>query len=84
MDDTVIVSICSDKKEKDFELPSKITLRDLYPRLLAVLKKNSQINFDKTKTIVLRSEDGYLCDLDATLQQYGVATGAKLELIREE
>ena len=82
--ETVVVTIACEKKERDYELPCLVRLKELYPRILAVMREDNPGAFDGTRAIVFRRTDGFLCDPEATLADYGVQTGAKLELIREE
>lgn len=82
MSDQVIVTLCFDQTEKDFALPAKIPLKELYPRLLAVLG-NVDETYRQAAGICLRRADGFLIDPDATLLDYGVKNGARLTVSME-
>lgn len=83
MSDQVIVTLCYDQKETDYALPAKTQLRELYPRLLAVLIDGKSDTFQRASGVCLQREDGYLTDLNATLLDYGVKNGARLTVSME-
>ena len=82
--ETVIVTLCAENFEKDFELPCAITLGELYPRLLAALQATSSMKFGDYRGVILEKDGAGLLERNATLLDYGICTGGILTIAREE
>lgn len=83
MEQTVIVTLRSERICKDFVLPSNVPLRELCPRVLAVLQKYDSSLTDDYNLVLEREKSGML-NPDATLAQYGVVDGMYLDIARKE
>lgn len=81
MKNTIIVTLESSGYEKDFELPSKVKLRELYPRLTNALQSTSPKFFGDYEAVLLELDDSVLLNEDATLSDYGVCTGKTLKIV---
>lgn len=68
----------------DFELPAKVKLGELYPRLLTALKNASNRFFAEWENLLLETEEGLLVDMSATLYDYGICTGFYLNVVRRD
>ena len=84
MRDRIIITLRAGSFEKDFELPSRIPLRELYPRLTAALQKTSPMKFGDYTGVILEKEEAGLLSDDATLSDYGIVTGETLDIVRRE
>lgn len=84
MNDTIIVTLRSRDFEKDFELPCRIPLRELYPRLTAALQKTSLMKFGNYTGVILEKDKAGLLKKEATLLDYGVVTGTLLDVVDEK
>jgi len=84
MNDTIIVTLRAWDFEKDFELPCRIPLSELYPRLTAVLQDISAMKFGDYTGVILEKDAAGLLNEDATLSDYGVVTGETLDIVRKE
>lgn len=82
--DTVIVTLRMGDFEKDFELPCRIPLAELYPRLTAALQETSVKRFGDFTGVILEKDDAGLLDETATLLDYGIRTGCILDIVRKE
>ena len=83
MAQTVTVTLRSERICKDFVLPADVPLRELCPRVLAVLQKYDS-SLPDDYDLVLEREKGGMLNLDATLAQYGVVDGMYLDIARKE
>lgn len=84
MAESVTVTLWTEGFCEDFELPARIPLSELYPRLFHVLGELDQEVFRGWTSIVLENSRGGLVDLSATLEDYGVCRGCRLKLERKE
>ena len=83
MAETAIVTLRLESYCKDYELPVKVPLGELYPRLLTVLQEKSS-RFGEYNNIVLEYRKCGMTDKTATLADYGVVSGVYLDIAREE
>lgn len=81
MNNTIIITLKANGYEKDFELPSNVKLRELYPRLTSALQFTSPKYFGDYETVLLEREDSALLNGDATLSDYGICTGSTLKVV---
>ena len=81
MNNTIIVTLRASGFEKDFELPSNVRLRELYPRLTNALQSTSPKCFGDYDTVLLELNDSALLSEEATLSDYGICTGSILTVI---
>ena len=84
MGEQILVTLRAENFERDYELPANTTLQDLYPRILAALKKTSPRTFGDYSEIVLESRGAGLLKMDASLVEHGVRTGYILDVVRKE
>lgn len=82
--DSVVVTLKAEGFEKDVELPCRVRLGELYPRLTAALQHASGMKFGALTGVVLEKEGAGMLDLRATLLDYGVCTGSILEIVERE
>lgn len=82
--ETVIVTLRSEGFEKDMELPCKIPLEELYPRLTTALQNASTLRFGDFIGVVLEKDGAGMLTLGATLMDYGVCTGSILDVVKKE
>lgn len=76
----IIVTLAFGKYREDYELPWEEALGKLYPRVMTILKE-AGVQFPKgCQAIVFEREGKGLLDEHATLMDYGVCTGALLEI----
>lgn len=80
MDQYVVVTVCSEGFSEDFQLPSKLCMKELCPRLLKVLQSLDPIRFKDYKSIILEYNRGLMLEENATLEDYGVFSGSYLEV----
>lgn len=80
---TVLVTLRIGAFCQDYEIPDNVKLQELYPRLLAVLKKENMM-FRSFRGIILELDGAGLLDTTATLADYGVCTGYYLDVVKEE
>ena len=80
----VVVTLQSDSFNRDFLLPANVKLKELYPRLLKALKNASSTRFADWKGVILKTDEGFLDDVEATLSGYGICTGNYLDLVEED
>lgn len=83
MTDRIVVTLKRDAYCQDYELPGKTSLYDLYPRLLAVLQKDDPQLFEDINAIVLEIDGAGMLDESASLFDYGICTGAKLDIVEK-
>ena len=84
MKEIVVVTLRAPGFSGDFELPGTVPLRDLYPRLLSVLKKIHSSIFVPYRGIILETDGRGLLNKQATLFDYGICDGYSLDIVREE
>lgn len=84
MGSEVVVTLRAEGFSCDFELPANICLKELYPRLLKVLKKMDAKSFRDYSGIVLEIEGAGMLEQTATLLDYGVKSGYYLDIVRKE
>lgn len=84
MDDTIIVTLKAGGFEADFELPWEAKLEDLYPRVLAALKKTSPRIFGDYPAFTFELKGAPLLKMDACLADYSILTGNILNVVRRE
>ena len=84
MTDTIIVTLRSGASAWDFRLPSRMPLRLLYPQLLLALRQTDEATFGETSFVVLACGKRCLLDGQATLEAYGIASGALLSILKGE
>ncbi len=84
MNEKVVVTLKAAGFEKDFELPGRIPLSELYPRLTAALQQTSPRKFGDYTGVILEHDQAGLLDLSATLSDYGICTGSVLEIAMKE
>ena len=80
MESTVVVTLRDRAFNCDFELPWNFPLLDLSSRLREVLKTQFSEQFAEMKELHFKTKDGYLSDESKSLRDYGVNTGAYLDL----
>ena len=83
MSEQVLVTLHLDRAERDYALPCRVPLGELYPRLLTVLQASDADTFRRANAICLQREDGFLLDPNATLLDYGVKDGDRLTVSKE-
>ena len=83
-DEIVLVTLRKEDFCRDFELPAKIPLGELCPRLLVVLQKMNARVFGEWTKLVLETDEGVLQDKNATLHDYGICTGCYLSVEQED
>lgn len=83
MEETVVVTLQCASYREDYELPTNVPLGELYPRLLAVLKKRSDV-FSSYLAIILEYNHAGMLDRTATLADYGILRGHYLDVVQEE
>lgn len=83
MSDVIIVTLYADGFEKDLELPWKVALGELYPRLHEVLKQIRPSLFSQYSGIILEKDGKGMLKENATLADYGICTGACLDVVGE-
>lgn len=84
MAETVIVTLWTEGFCEDFELPARVPLGELYPRLFRVLGELDWTLFRDWTGVILQNSQGGLVDETATLEDYGVCRGYRLRLERKE
>lgn len=84
MNDTIIVTLKAEGFEKDFELPCRVPLHELYPRLDAALQKVSPTKFGDYTGVILEKDAAGLLKENATLSDYGIVTGSILDIVKKE
>lgn len=83
MAESVIVTLRTDSFCRDYALPSDIPMGELCPRLLNVLRERSKA-FANYTGLILEQNGAGLLDRSASLADYGVCSGAYLDIVREE
>lgn len=84
MTDKIVVTLKAKDFCRDFELPWRVKLGELYPRVLNALQETSGRVFGDYSGVIFELDGCGLLDRDANLSDYGVCTGCSLTVVPEK
>ncbi len=84
MAETVLVSLHGMGIDGDYELPARLPLRDLYPRLFHALRYENSTACKNCSGIILEQNGRGLLLEAVTLLDYGIRSGSTLEIVGKE
>lgn len=79
MEKRIIVTLCFDGREQDFELPAATPLRELEENLASAVSEAFSLAHFDDKLFYLVSETGYLSP-ELPLREQGITDGARLQI----
>ena len=85
MNDSIVVTLTYGSLVLgDYALPSAVPLQELCPRLLSTLASDYKKLFSDCKAIVLSANDMQYRQGTASLSDYGILDGAKLNVVADD